>query len=181
MKMSAKDKQNKNKSIEEKLIKDLNSKLDTTVHCQKERRLWISINPDQIVETCSKAYELGFEHLSTISVTDWLDEGKHEVTYHLWSYSYNHLLTIKTKIDRKKPKISSINSIWGGNAETCERECHELFGVIFEGNPNLTPLFLEDWAGPPPFLKDFNWREFVKKDMYDQNNPREKVYFEVKK
>ncbi|MHA1346663.1 MAG: NADH-quinone oxidoreductase subunit C [Candidatus Heimdallarchaeaceae archaeon] len=179
--MSAKSKQTKKQSIEEKLIEDLNSALDVTVNYQKERRLWVIIEPNLIVDTCIKAYELGFEHLSTISVTDWLDEGKLEVTYHLWSYTHNHLLTIKTKIDRKKPKISSLTSIWGGNAETCERECHELFGVKFEGNTNLTPLFLEDWDGPPPFLKDFNWREFVKEELYDQSNPREKVYFEVKK
>lgn len=179
--MSAKDKQSKNKVVEEKLLKDLNSKLSASVQCQKARRLFVLIDHDQLVDTCTKAYESGFEHLSTIAATDWLEEGKIELTYHLWSYSHNHLLTIKTKIDRKKPKISSISSIWGGNAETCERECHELFGVKFKGNLNLTPLFLEDWEGPPPFLKDFNWREYVKKEDYDQSNPREKVYFEVKK
>ncbi len=179
--MSTMSDDSKNSLLEEKLIKNLNTKLGVSINFQKERRLWTSIDSDKIVDICTKAYEMGFEHLSTISVTDWLEEGKHELVYHLWSYSHKVLLTIKTKIDRKNPNISSINSIWGANAETCERECHELFGVKFEGNPNLTPLFLEDWEGPPPFLKDFNWREYVKEETYDQNNPREKVYFEVKK
>lgn len=165
----------------DKLVKDLSSKLEVPVDRQKEKRLWVTVDHSKIVEACSTAHEMGFEHLSTIAATDWLEEGKFELTYHLWSYNYNILLTIKTKIDRKNPTISSINSIWDKNAETCERECHELFGIKFQGNKNLTPLFLEDWEGPPPFLKDFNWREYVVKEIYDEKNPREEVYFEVKK
>lgn len=179
--MSTTEQKNKKTSNEERLIEKLSSKLNIPVNLQKERRLWAIIDHSKIVETCLTAYEMGFEHLSTISVTDWLEKGKLELAYHLWSYEHKVLLTIKTEIDRKKPKISSINSIWGTNAETCERECHEMFGAIFDGNPNLTPLFLEDWQGPPPFLKDFNWREYVRKETYDQKNPREETYFEVKK
>ena len=176
--MSAKDKQSKNKVVEEKLLKDLNSKLSASVQCQKARRLFVLIDYDQLVDTCTKAYESGFEHLSTIAATDWLEEGKIELTYHLWSYSHNHLLTIKTKIDRKKPKISSISSIWGGNAETCERECHELFGVKFKGNSDLSPLFLEDQEDMHPFRKDFDWREYVREEHYDKEDEREVVYYD---
>jgi len=43
-----------------------------------------------------------------------------------------------------------------------EHEAWELFKIIFKGNPMLKPLFLEEWNGPPPFRKDFNWREYVK-------------------
>lgn len=181
MKMNSIEQTSKETYVEENLIEILNKKLNVPVNFQKEKRLWISINYSKIIETCLKAYELSFEHLSTIAVTDWIDEDKFEITYHLWSYKYNVLLTIKTKIDRKKPVIPSINSIWDTYAEACERECHELFGVNFEGNSNLTPLFLEDWQGPPPFLKDFNWREYVKEEFYDQKNSREETYFEVGK
>lgn len=179
--MSKKDKEHSKTKTEETLIEDLSTKLLAPVNFQKRRRLWISIDPENIVETCTNSYDMGFEHLSTISATDWLEESKIELGYHLWSYTYKVLLTIKTKIDRKNPKISSVNMIWGTNAETCERECHELFGVKFKGNDNLTPLFLEDWNGPPPFLKDFNWREYVREEIYEKSNPREEAYFEVKK
>ena len=165
----------------EKLVEDLSLKIDTPVERQKERRLKATVDHSKIVEACSKAHEMGFEHLSTIAATDWIEAGKFELTYHLWSYKYNILLTIKTKIDRKNPTIPSVNSIWDTYAETCERECHELFGIKFTGNKNLTPLFLEEWEGPPPFLKDFNWREYVTKEVYDTKNPREEAYFEVKK
>jgi len=165
----------------EQLVEELNSELNASIEIRSARRLWVTINPDTIVESCAKAYKKGFQHLSTISVIDWLNEGKFEIAYHLWSYTHNCLLTIKTKIERDDPIIDSVNSIWGTNAETCERECHEMFGVKFKGNPNLTPLFLEDWNGPPPFRKDFDWREYVQKEFYHADDPREIAYFEVKK
>ncbi len=163
------------------LIENLSSEFDASVVLRNERRLWVEIAPSRIVDVCLKAQQLGFEHLSTISAIDWLEEGRFELVYHLWSYNNKSLLSIKTKIDRKKPSISSINSIWDTYAETCEREIHELFGIDFQGNSNLTPLFLEDWQGPPPFLKDFNWRDYTLKEHYKEENPREKAYFEVKK
>lgn len=43
-----------------------------------------------------------------------------------------------------------------------EREIWELFGIIFDGNAMLKPLFLEKWNGPPPFRKEFDWKKFVK-------------------
>ena len=130
------------------------------------------------MDLCSYSREIGFEHLSSISVTDWLDDGKYEITYHLWSYTDKILITLKTKIDRKNPSIASVDSIWGGSAQIHERELHEFFGVIFEGNDDLSPLFLEDWDGLPPFRKDFNWREYVKDEYYDKQNEREKSYWD---
>lgn len=164
--------------VEQEIIDNLRSKFGLQVDYQRERRLWCSIDPEKIVEICKYCYEIGFDHLSTINVTDWLDEGQFEVSYHLWSYEKKVVLSITTRINRDKPTIVSINSIWGTNAESCEREMHEMFGVVFEGNNDLTELFLEDWEGPPPFRKDFNWREYVRETYYDRENPREKAYFE---
>jgi NADH-quinone oxidoreductase subunit C len=162
-------------------VENLSSELEASVVLKTERRLWVEVDPSKIVESCLKAQQMGFEHLSTISAVDWLEEGMLELVYHLWSYQLKSLLSIKTKIGRINSSISSINSIWDTYAETCEREIHELFGIDFEGNSNLTPLFLEDWEGPPPFLKDFNWRDYTREEHYSEENPREKVYFEVKK
>ena len=117
-------------------------------------------------------------HLSAISVTDWVEKGKYELTYHLWSYEDKMLVTVKTKIDRDRPVIDSVAPIWKENAQIHERELHELFGVDFKGNSDLSPLFLEDWSGPPPFKKDFDWREYVRKEFYDRENERERVYYE---
>ncbi len=103
------------------------------------------------------------------------------MTYHLWSYNEKILLTVKTKIDRNKSVIDSVVPIWSNNAQIHERELHELFGVKFRGNPDLSQLFLEDWEGPPPFRKDFDWREYLKKEVFDPKNKREQVYYDKTK
>lgn len=162
---------------EAKILEIINSEFKVKGRIQK-RRIWITINKENLMDMSKYVKEMGFEHLSSISVTDWIKEGKYEVTYHLWSYNEKILLTIKTKIDRDKPVIESMASIWGESAQIHERELHELFGVKFEGNPDLTPLFLEEWQGSPPFRKDFDWRDYVRSEYYDEGNEREKVYYD---
>ena len=163
---------------ENKVIEKISSKFKIEGKLQRERRIWVLIDKESLIALCNFARELELEHLSAISVTDWPTEGKFELTYHLWSYSEKILLTIKTKIDRANPVIDSVVPIWKENAQIHEREMHELFGVEFEGNEDLAPLFLEDWDGPPPFRKDFNWRDYVKEKYYDRGDERERAYWD---
>ncbi|RLI52270.1 MAG: NADH-quinone oxidoreductase subunit C [Candidatus Thorarchaeota archaeon] len=165
-------------SKKEDILSSFSSKFDVKVKTQRDRRLWASIQKKDLLDISAWLKEKGFTHLSSLSVTDWIDDGKYELTYHLWSYTDNVLITLKTKISRKNPVIKSVSSIWGENAQIHEREMHELFGVKFEGNSDLSPLFLEDWSGVPPFKKDFDWREYVKEKFYDRNNERESGYYD---
>jgi len=169
---------NSTEGREAEILKQLESKFDVKGEIQRERRIWVSIDKEKVIESCGWLKRQGFEHLSAISATDWVKEGWFEVTYHLWSYTDKILLTLKAKVDREKPVIKSATPIWGESAQIHEREIHELFGVKFEGNPDLSPLFLEDWKDLPPFRKDFNWREYVRKEFYDKENEREKVYYD---
>ena len=169
---------NSKEEREVQILEEIGSKFDVEGKIQRERRIWVSIDNKELIKICGWLKNQGFEHLSAISVTDWVKEGKFEVTYHLWSYKDKILLTLKTKIDRKKPVIESVTSIWKENAQIHERELHELFGVKFKGNSDLSPLFLEDWHAPPPFRKDFDWREYVREEFYDKENEREKVYYD---
>lgn len=163
---------------EAEILAKTSSKFDVKGKIQRERRIWISIDREKLIELCDWVKRQGFEHLSAISVTDWVKEGRFEITYHLWSYKDKILLTLKTNIDRENPVVESVSSIWGENAQIHERELHELFGVKFEGNLDLSPLFLEDWQRLPPFRKDFDWREYVRKEFYKKENEREKVYYD---
>ncbi len=163
---------------ETELLKKIKTKFKVDCKFQKERRIWLSIAKDKLIDICKWMKENGYVHLSAISVTDWLNEGKYELTYHLWSYDDKLLVTIKTKISRNKPTVESVTDIWDNNAQIHERELHELFGVDFVGNKDQFPLFLEDWVGPAPFRKDFDWRDFVRKEFYNKKNEREMVYFD---
>ena len=163
---------------ESKLIDELKNKFKGKFKVQNERRIWISIESDKLIEACRWIKEKGLVHLSSISVTDWLEKGDYELTYHLWSYEYKILITIKTRINRDKPVIESVSSIWKESAQIHERELHELFGVKFKGNKDLLPLFLEDWKGEAPFKKDFDWRKYVTEKFYSKENEREKIYYD---
>lgn len=165
-------------SKEKKLLNKIDSEFDIDGKVEKERRLSICIGNEKLIKLCRWLKNTGFSHLSAISVTDWPEDSVYELTYHVWSYENKILITVRTKIDREDPEIPSVVQIWKENAQIHERELHELFGVHFKGNKDLNPLFLEGWTGPPPFRKDFDWREYVRNEFYDEENERERVYFE---
>lgn len=161
------------------LLEGIQANFTVEGRVQRTRRVWASVSSRNLMELCKFIKGEGFEHLSTISVTDWVAEGEYELTYHVWSYRDKILLTLKTRISRDNAAITSTVPVWGGSAQIHERELHELFGVEFKGNPDLTPLFLEDWDKPPPFRKDFDWRRYVLGEYYDRKNEREAGYWEV--
>jgi NADH-quinone oxidoreductase subunit C len=160
------------------ILEKINQKFNIKGEQKGNQRMWVSVDKEKLVKVCSWVKDQGFVHMSAISVTDWLDEGTYEVVYLVWSYTDKVLLGIKTRIDRDNPIIDSVLPVWMESAQIHERELHEMYGVVFEGNPDLAPLFLEDWEGPPPFRKDFDWREYVREEYYDKENVREGVYFD---
>ena len=161
-----------------KILNKIKNEFQAEAYLQRKQRIWVSITVNQLLNFCTWSKKQGFVHLSAISVTDWLDKEEYELTYHLWSYDDKILMTIKTIINRNNPIIDSVTPIWYENAQIHERELHELFGVHFKGNQDLQPLFLDDWQNQPPFKKDFNWRDYVKNEFYDKENPRERVYYD---
>lgn len=104
----------------------------------------------------------GFEHLSNILAVDWIEEGEFELVYNLFSYSQRLHVTLKIRIDREAPRAPTILDLWP-QAQVYEREIHEFFGILFEGNPNLEPFFLHNWQDMPPLRKDFDTEEYSKK------------------
>ena len=163
---------------ETEMLDEIKSKFKVDGRIQREQKIWISTDENKLMEVCTWLKDHGFMHLSAISVTDWLEDGNFELTYHLWSYDDKILITVKTKIDRKNPSIDSVVPIWEENAQIHERELHELFGVKFKGNSDLSPLFLEDQEDMHPFRKDFSWREHVREKFYNKENERETVYYD---
>jgi len=160
------------------LLERIGSRFDIEPRVAEDGTVWISVGEQDLGECLAFAKREGFDHCSAISVTDWPGEEAFELTYHLWSYDHKVLLTVKSRIDRGKATVDSAVPLWGPSAGIHERELHELFGVEFAGNPDLAPLFLENWDGPPPFRKDFDWRDYVRKEFYDEANPREQGYWD---
>jgi NADH-quinone oxidoreductase subunit C len=95
-----------------------------------------------------------FDYLNFITATDYYSY--FEVVYHLTSLKHNHSIFLKTRCyDRANPSVPSVFSLWQG-ADLQEREVFDLFGIQFEGHPNLKRIFLWEGFDGYPLRKDFN-------------------------
>lgn len=90
--------------------------------------------------------------------TESMDETSHPsrfaVVYHLLSTQHNHRLRVKTFVDEAQPFVSSVHDIWKG-ANWFEREAYDLFGILFEGHPDLRRILTDYGFIGHPFRKDF--------------------------
>jgi len=139
---------------------------DITFKVSKNNKIFIIAQKEQILDILSFIKDKGFDHLALISCVDWIKKNQFEIVYILTSYllederSRIHVI-LKTRISRENPEIMSALPVFE-NAEFYEREIHELFGVNFDGNNRLIPLFLDREYKIAPFRKDFDTREYVK-------------------
>ena len=133
----------------------------------EDKRISLLVKKEKFYQILSQLKDTGFNHLSDVTAVDYIDEQEFELIYHLWSHREKIRAMVKVRIPREVPTVKSVVALWTG-AQMHEREDHELFGINFEGNPNLSPLFLEDWEEIPPFRKDFDTRKYVKEKYYSE-------------
>jgi len=96
---------------------------------------------------------LNFDYLNFVTAVDYYDH--FEVVYMLTSLEHNHSLTVKTRCyDRENPVLPSVVGLWQG-ANFQEREIYDLFGIEFEGHPNMKRIFLWEGFEGHPLRKDF--------------------------
>lgn len=146
---------------EEKLKEEILSVFkDTEVISPVRKRLTVIVKKGLIPEVLKFLKDREFEQLCAISCVDWLEEKKFELIYHLSSFKSGIHAMVKTKVDRENPAMKSMIPVFK-NAQTYEREIWEMFGIQFNGNQRLIPLFLDGWNNIPPFRKDFDIREYV--------------------
>jgi NADH-quinone oxidoreductase subunit C len=93
---------------------------------------------------------LQFNLLSDIIAVDFFPvEPRFELNYHLVSIPCRAKLRLRVRLPGENPAIESVTSVWPG-ADWMEREVFDLFGIRFEGHPNLRRILLpEDWEGYP--------------------------------
>lgn len=98
---------------------------------------------------------LQFDFLSDISAVDRFPiEPRFEVNYHLLSVSLRRTLRLRVWVSGKDPVISTVIPVWP-TANWHEREIFDLFGIRFEGHPDLHRIFMpDDWEGYP-LRKDY--------------------------
>ncbi len=95
---------------------------------------------------------LGFEMMTCVSGVDMVDHL--ESIYHFRSLRNNWLLQIRVKVPLENPRVPSLVSIYP-SANWLERETYDLFGIIFEGHPDLRRILLDDDFFGYPLRKSF--------------------------
>ena len=120
--------------------------------------------------------ELCFEFLMDVTVVDHLHLELEEigerfgVIYQLYSLVHNHRFTLKARVPESDPRCPSAVELWN-SARWGEREAHDMFGVEFEGNPDMRRLLMpEDYPGFP-LRKDYPLRGRGERDAFPQYRP----------
>jgi NADH-quinone oxidoreductase subunit C len=120
----------------------------------------ILLAPGDLVRVCRflrDEPEIHFDFLSSVVGVDRLNlpdsSPRFEVVYHLYSLQYKRRLRLKVRVDEGE-SIPSVTGVWE-SANWHEREVFDLFGVPFEGHPNLRRILMpDDWEGHP-LRKDY--------------------------
>jgi NADH-quinone oxidoreductase subunit C len=109
---------------------------------------------------CRDDADLGFDMLIDVTAVDGMkfpgreDGPRFEVLYHLYSVAHNHRVRLKTRVEEDDAWVPTASGIWP-IANWLEREVWDMFGVRFEGHPDLRRLLLyEEFVGHP-LRKDY--------------------------
>ena len=124
---------------------------------------WLYVKKERLLDVCRLLRddrELSYLYISDITAIDWLpywERGekpkRFEVVYNLYSPVSFQRIFLKVRVDEGE-SVPSVTSVWEG-ANYPEREVYDMFGIPFEGHPNLKRILMpDDWVGHP-LRKDF--------------------------
>ena len=113
-----------------------------------------------VLRFCRGEADLGFDVLMDLTAVDYSrypgreDGPRFEVVYHLYSIAQNHRLRVKVRVDEDDASVPTAVDLWP-IANWFEREVWDMFGVRFDGHPDLRRLLLyEEFVGHP-LRKDY--------------------------
>ena len=115
------------------------------------------VQTDKLVAVATRLRdEFGYDYLSSITGVDYLPEDKMEVVYHLYKSTGGPGLVLKAQTSREAASVPSLMPVYPG-ADFQEREAWDLFGIHFEGHPDLRRILMWEGFHGHPMRKD--WRE----------------------
>lgn len=117
--------------------------------------LTLTIAKDDIRAAASVIQQAGYNFLEDVTCVDWHpSEPRFHVVYHILSHKLKERVRLVAPVESIDPSIESITSVWP-SANYYEREVWDLFGVRFNGHPNLRRIMMpEEWQGHP-LRKDY--------------------------
>jgi len=117
--------------------------------------LTLTVAPEEIRAAAATVQAAGYNAFEDMTAVDWFpSEPRFQLSYHILSHKFKERIRLRAMLSAEDPAIESITSVWPG-ANYYEREVFDLFGVRFEGHPNLRRILMpEDWVGHP-LRKDY--------------------------
>ena len=96
-----------------------------------------------------------FNVLTDMTAVDWLErKPRFDLVYQLNSLTQGHRLRVKIGVDGPEPWMNSVVGVWGA-ADWLERECFDMFGIVFKGHPDLRRILMYDSFEGYPLRKDY--------------------------
>jgi NAD(P)H-quinone oxidoreductase subunit J len=125
----------------------------------------IKVDPEVLIPVATALYAYGFNYLQCQGGYDTGPGGELVSFYHLIKLSDNadrpEELRVKVFLPRDNPTVPSVYWIWKA-ADWQERETYDMYGIVYEGHPNLKRLLMpEDWVGWP--LR----KDYISPDFYE--------------
>ncbi len=116
----------------------------------------ITVDRGKIVDACRflKA-ERGYKFLVDLTAVDWPErgEGRFDVVYWMHRYDDSKRIRLRIVVPEGEP-VPTVTGVWK-TANWMEREVYDMFGVIFEGHPNLERILTWEGFNGHPLRKDF--------------------------
>jgi NADH-quinone oxidoreductase subunit C len=131
---------------------------------KSREQVCVRVPPDRLLEVMRFLYEDGccrFEQMCDLTCVDYLDfpgaSDRFAVIYSLLSISKGHRLWVKCFVNDPDPAVPSVVEIWKG-ADWLEREVWDMFGIKFEGHPDLRRILTWEGFEAHPLRKDYPLR-----------------------
>ena len=117
--------------------------------------LTLTIASEQILGAAKAIQQAGYNFLEDLTAVDWFPATpRFQISYHILSHSLKERIRLRVLVSEANPTIDSIVTVWP-SANYYEREVFDLFGVRFDGHPNLRRIMMpEEWQGHP-LRKDY--------------------------
>ncbi len=117
--------------------------------------LTLAISSGKIREACAVVQAAGYNYFEDMTAVDWYPAApRFQLSYHILSHSYKERIRLRVMVDEAVPVLETITTVWAG-ANYFEREVFDLFGIRFEGHPDMRRILMpDDWKGHP-LRKDY--------------------------
>ena len=129
---------------------------DALVDAKFDRgELTLTIAAGQIRAAAAAVQAAGYNFFEDVTAVDWFPSSpRFQLSYHIVSHTYKERIRLRVLVDAENPSVESITAVWAA-ANFYEREVFDLFGIRFEGHPNLRRIMMpDDWQGYP-LRKDY--------------------------